>query len=223
MCKLWLGETAKNVGNLQEVLGIMIFLWVGVGCSPLLGLEHSPVLSPRIIKVLLLSLLLTCLLPLFPHTFILILFHILSFCTGSTPLCIWVMAGEQQLPLPLWGQGCGYLCFPGCRKEWDLSWRWPPAVSADVDQPRCGDMRHEHLAGILLWGPLESQWEDEWGWRGFSTQGLGGREGAPLNFRSTSYEWIARLVGELWLSGSCRHWDKVVWLLSDCPLQTCWE
>lgn len=168
----------------------------------------------------------SCLLSLFPHTFILVFLP--SEFLHRTNLTVlgdgWWAAASCAGPFPLWEQGCGYLCSPWCRiQEWDVSGRWPPAVSANVAQPRSGDMGHEGLVGILLWGPLESQVGDEWECGG-STQVLGGRQGAcPWFFRSISDQWIVRLVGELWLSGSCRHRDNVMWFLNDCPLQMCWE
>lgn len=67
---------------------------------PLLGLEAAqPRAQP---KVLLLPIIASSLCSLMPLS---LFFYILSFCTGSTSWCIWVMAGEQQLPVQVL-----YLC-----------------------------------------------------------------------------------------------------------------
>lgn len=162
-----------------------------MGRFPLLGLEAAwPSAQPKDNKGAAAAH--SCLLPLFPHSFILLCLHpeflhriSLTVLGGG-----WWAAASCAGPLPPWEQGCGYLCFPWCRiQKWDPSWRWAPAVSANVGQPRFGDKGHEGLVWILLWGPLESQVEDEWECGGLSTQMLGGREGAcPWLFRSTSDE-----------------------------------
>lgn len=84
---------------------------------PLLGLEAAQ-LSPQDNKGAAAAH--SFLFPLFPHSLSLF-FNVLSFCTGSASLCIWMVAGEQQLCLC--GSRAVVICASPGRQGWALSWR----------------------------------------------------------------------------------------------------
>lgn len=86
-----------------------------------------------------------CLFPLVPHTFILI-FYVLSFCTGSNPLCAWVRLVSSSSPCrhwPLWEQGCACLCSHG-REE---------GISPGGDPQQSVQMWSAQIWGCGTWRP----------------------------------------------------------------------
>lgn len=56
-----------------------------------------------------------------------------------------------------------------------------PSSQCKCGQPRSGDVGHGDLAGMLLWGPLGSQLEDEWECGGVLGRREGGRVGRHLS------------------------------------------
>lgn len=219
MCKLSLGETAKNVGNLQEISGLQFFCEYHGEVVPPAGVRGSTAQCSAQGKQR------CCCCPSLPlpsgPSHIYPYFLCPEFLHRIKPIVCLGEAGEQQLPMQALGL-CGSravpVCAPVAGKRGSLL-EVTSSSQCKCGQPRSGDVGHGDLAGILLCRPLGSQLKDEW-----ECGGMLGREGTcPFIFWSTSYQWIARLAGELWLAGSCRHWDHVMWLLSDCPLEMWWE
>lgn len=144
MCKLSLGETAKNVGNLQEISGLQFFCEYPGEVVPLAGVRGSTAQCSAQGKQR------CCCCPSLPlpsgPSHIYPYFLCPEFLHRIKPIVCWVRLVSSSSPCrhwPLWEQGCACLCSHG-REE---------GISPGGDPQQSVQMWSAQIWGCGTWRP----------------------------------------------------------------------